>query len=280
MIPQNLKPVRLMMILNLLIFFFTQSYSQPFPIPGTEGYMSLGIYSKKNLDAYSCNSNPAGWMALKGFVMAFGGGKNYMLEELGTYTVFAGMRTKQGSIAVSGNYFGYHYYNQSAFGIAFAKAISEKMKLGLKVNYNGLHISGYGNSKAINFEMGFVIDLSPSIRFAWYTYNPLESKWESGGGESIHSIYRVGLGYIASEQLLTAFEIQKESLKPILIRCGIRYQYSEKLNLGISVEMEPVSLSFGIGFQLKQFHFEIAVIYKQPLGFSPDLLLSFIQQKN
>ncbi|PWU04261.1 MAG: hypothetical protein C5B52_01775 [Bacteroidetes bacterium] len=268
--------------LNLLILFLLamKGYSQAFFVPGNRGYLNLGIYSKKIFSPFSCNSNPAAWSQIENFSIGFAGEKNYLLDQLGTYNVYGSLHTNQLSIAISGNYLGFHNYNQTAFGLAFAKMLFRKLRIGLKVNQNGIHVPAYGNASAVNFELGFLADLNQTLRISWYAYNPLETHWQGGSGELIHAVYRMGLGYSVSNNLVAAFEFQKESFKALLVRTGINFRYSQKLTLGIAAELEPVSLSFGIGFQLGNLMLEVAVIYNQPLGYSPEILLSYLHPKN
>ena len=82
------------------------------------------------------------------------GERRFMLDELSLYQLAIAVPTNSGNFGVKAGYFGFSDYNESQMGLAYARKLGSKVDIGVQFNYNGIQVSGYGNSSAINFEIG------------------------------------------------------------------------------------------------------------------------------
>ena len=91
------------------------------------------------------------------------GERRFLLNELSLYQLAIAVPTKSGNFGIKAGYFGFSDYNESQMGLAYARKLGSKVDIGVQFNYNGIQISGYGNSSAINFEIGTVLHLTDKL---------------------------------------------------------------------------------------------------------------------
>jgi hypothetical protein len=128
--------------------------------------------------------------------------------------------TNSGNFGFKAGYFGFSDYNESQMGLAYARKLGSKMDSGVQFNYNGIQVSGYGNSSAINFEIGTIFHLTDKLHAGVHAYNPVGGKYGKNSEEKLASVYTVGLGYEASDKFFISAEIEKEENQPVNINGG------------------------------------------------------------
>jgi hypothetical protein len=262
-------------LLILLIFTALFSEAQTVRKPMAAIYTGLGAYSYNHVDVFSFTANQASLAQLKKASAGIYGEKRYMLDELSLYQLSVAVPTNSGNFGFSAGYYGFSEYNESQFGLAYARKLGEKADLGLKFNYNSIQISGYGNTSAINFEIGSIFHLTEKLHAGVHAYNPVGGKFGKSQDEKLASIYKVGFGYEASPKFFVSAEIEKVEDRNVNVNAGIQYKFLPQLMARGGITSATSTAYFGAGLFLKSFRIDVTAAYHQQLGITPGLLFLY-----
>ncbi|HEX5026904.1 MAG TPA: hypothetical protein VFV68_16600 [Agriterribacter sp.] len=268
------------LLIVALLCITTNGISQTEHTTPVSYYPSSGAYSKNFSDAFSIISNPASLSTLNGFNAGVYGERRFMLAETSMYTAIAAMPSTSGNFAMQADYFGYAEYNESQIGLAYGIPVSEKIGIGAKFNYYNLHISSYGNTSAVNFEVGSLIHITEQLHTGVSVYNPLGSSLGKNTGEKLAPVYKAGIGYEMSSSFFTGLEVIKENGKNVNLHVSLQYKPLEQLFARIGMLTAPSSFYFGIGYENRQLRIDISANFHQQLGVSPGLLLLYQFKKS
>jgi hypothetical protein len=133
-------------------------------------------------------------------------------------------------------------------GLAYARKLGSKVDIGVQFNYNGIQVSGYGNSSAINFEIGTIFHLTDKLHAGVHAYNPVGGKYGKNSEEKLASVYTVGLGYEASDKFFISAEIEKEENHPVNINGGIQYKFLPQLMARAGIATNTSQVYAGLVF--------------------------------
>jgi hypothetical protein len=238
-------------------------------------YAGLGAYSKNFSDIFSATANLASLAQLKTGGFGVYGERRFMLEELNAYTAIAALPTASGTFGFQGDYFGSSAFNESQLGILYARKIAKQIDIGVKFNYYSVRIPGYQSASAINFEAGAIFHLTDKLHTGFHIYNPGGSKLGKTGYEKLAAVYRLGIGYEASEMLFISSEIIKEEDRQVSVNAGIQYNLNKYVFMRTGISTFTDNSYVSVGFQLSFARIDINTAYHPQLGFTPGVLLLF-----
>ena len=257
----------------IFILFSSNIFSQAVRQPIAARYIGLGAYSINHVDAFSFTSNQAALAQIKNSAAGIYAEKRFLLSSTNMYSAIAVLSTKQGNFGLQADYFGYKNYNESQIGLAYARSLGSKLDIGIKFNYYGFRIPAYGNSSAVNFELGAIAHLSEKLHAGIHAYNPVGGKLSRTDNEKLSSIYKFGIGYEASEKFLVSTEIIKEEDQPVNVDVGVQYNFMKQFFVRAGTSTETTNSYVGAGVSWKNFRLDISGSYHQQLGFTPGLML-------
>ncbi len=259
----------------VLIFILSSSgsFSQAIRHPLTARYIGLGAYSKNHVDAFSFTANQAALAQSTITAVGVYGEKRFLLSSANLYSAVAVFPTKQGNFGLQCDYFGFKNYNESQIGIAYGRSLGSKLDIGIKFNYYGFRIPAYGNSSAINFELGAIAHLSEKLNMGIHAYNPIGGKLSKTDNEKLSSIYKFGIGYEASETFLISAEIIKVEDQPVNVDVGVQYNLIKEFFVRAGTSTETANSYIGAGISWRNFRLDITGSYHQQLGFTPGLMM-------
>lgn len=244
-------------------------------------YAGLGAYSKNFSDIFSATSNLASLAQLETGSFGVFGERRFMLEELNAYTAIVAIPTTSGTFGLQGDYFGSATFNESQLGILYARKITKQIDIGVKFNSYTVRIPGYGSASAINVEAGAIFHLTDKLHTGFHIYNPGSSKLGKNGYEKLPSVYRLGIGYEASEMLFLSSEIIKQEDQQVSINAGLQYNLNSKFFIRTGISTYTDNSYVSVGLQLGFARIDINTAYHPQLGFTPGLLLLLnLKKKN
>ena len=238
-------------------------------------YTGLGAYSIHHTDVFSFNNNQASLAQIKNASAGAYGERRFMLDELSLYQLAVALTTKSGNFGIKAGYFGFSDYNESQIGLAYGRKLGSKIDVGVQFNYNAIRITGYGNSSAINFEIGTILHLTERLHAGVHAYNPVGGKFGKNGEEKLASIYTVGLGYEASEKFFVSAEIEKEEDQSVNVNTGMQYKFLPQLMARAGISTNTSNGYAGVGLFLKSFRLDVVAGYHPQLGVTPGLMLVY-----
>ena len=262
-----------LILLFLSIHFIVNGQTVRRPVAAV--YAGLGSYSINHVDVFSFTNNQASLAQMKNASAGVYGERRFMLDELSLYQLAIAVPTNSGNFGVKAGYFGFSDYNESQMGLAYARKLGSKVDIGVQFNYNGILVSGYGNSSAINFEIGTVFHLTDKLHAGIHAYNPVGGKYGKNSDEKVASVYTVGLGYEASDKFFISTEIEKEEHQPVNINGGIQYKFLPQFMARAGIATNTSQVYAGVGLFLKTLRLDVAASYHPQLGVTPGLLLIY-----
>lgn len=250
------------------------------PIGGARS-IAMGYTGVTYTDINSLFSNQAGLAMLDRFTATAFAEQRFFISELQSISAGAALPTSSGTLGLSLNYFGFEDYNEQRAGLAYARKLMDNFSIGAQVLVLNTRIPEYGNKTSITFELGLLAQLLPQLQLGFHLYSP--ARIELVADEYLPSVYKLGLQYLVSDKLNILAEIEKDIDHPVRTKLGLEYELAKALKMRIGAATQPVNLSFGFAYQLKNgLALDIASSYHEVLGFTPaaGIVFPFGSSKN
>ena len=269
----------IILLLPLLLLKLNPLSAQSLRYSIAQPYISLSAYSQQQNDPLSFTGNQAALARSKSAGIGVFGERRFMLAETSAYTLAASMPTRLGNFGIQLNYAGFKNFNEYKIGLAYARKLGKLVDVGVQFNYYGYRIPAYGNASTINFEIGAILHLTDKLNAGIHVYNPVGGKLGntstslSADEEKLASVYKVGLGYDASEKFFISSEIIKEEDKAVNVIAGLQYRFAKQFFAKGGFISESTTAYIGAGVAWKNLRLDISSGYHPQLGFSPGILL-------
>ena len=277
----------------LFIWFFAScpwmsvySSNQNVPIGGRSA--AMGNASVCLSDFWSVHNNQAGLARQQYIAAGFYFENRFMVKEMSLQTAAFILPTGSGVFGMNLSYFGYTQYNEKKIGLAYGRTFSDKFSVGIQLDYLSTAIGEhYGNKHLITFELGIQSKLTDELTIGAHVFNPTRVKLTTDGNERVPTIFKLGMAYSFTDDLLITLETEKDlDFKPA-IRGGLEYKIIEEacVRLGYSTipstsGSEDFSISsiytFGFGLELNNFSIDFASSVHQTLGWSPQISIIYV----
>ncbi|MBT8195537.1 MAG: hypothetical protein KJO64_03870, partial [Bacteroidia bacterium] len=244
---------------------------------GAESNAMAGI-SITNNNIWSAWNNQAGLSSINKVQLGWYTELPYGISELQNSGMALAIPTdKYGTFAVNVNYFGYSLYNESAFGLAYGKKLSENVSVGVGLNYHQISISEpKGNAGTVTAEIGLQTTFSPKLSSAFHLYNPTRSVIDTETTEEeLPGIAKFALTYKASEKVHLVSEIEKDFDNDAILKFGFDYTIIEDLHIRGGIHSNDFEYGFGVGYKFSKFNVDVASKYQQDLGFTPSVSMFY-----
>lgn len=269
---------RTCLILSLMCFnLFISGQTVRRPVAAL--YTGLGSYSLNHADVFSYTNNQASLAQMKNVSAGVYGERRFLLDQLSLYQLAVAVPTKSGNFGIKAGYFGFSDCNESQIGLGYARELGTKADVGVQFNHNGIRISSYGSSSAINFEIGAVLHLTEKLHTGVHAYNPVGGTFGKNQEEKLASVYSMGLGYEASENFFVSAEIEKEEDQPLNVNAGMQYKFLPQFMTRIGIATNTSNVYAGVGLLLKSFRLDVVASYHPQLGLTPGMMLVYNSSK-
>ena len=239
--------------------------------PASIGKAQTGIAS---LQFKSVFSNPALIQNTDGLLIEIFSEMKFGLKELSMVSIGI-------SGPVLGSSAGFHFtqsgtklYKEQRIGLVLGKMLFQNLQIGIRFSNYIISAEGYEKVSVLSAELGFISSLREDLSLGFHVYNPFPSGRENNPELPIQ--FNMGLSFENSEKTEILLEIAKELGDQLRVKVGIDYKPSAKFSLRMGVISQPFVFTFGLGYHLEAgYHFDIANLYHQTLGFSPSAGFSY-----
>jgi hypothetical protein len=264
------------LILLLLAISFASVLSAQFnDNAGGRSTAMAGAYVALN-DGWSVFHNQAGLASVQSFDAGVYYENRFGLKALSDKGFFMAARIGKGVFAGSYHSFGYSEYASSKGGLAYAMGLGEKLDVGIQLNHYAVRLGeNYGRAVALSAEGGFLYRLNSKLSLAAHISNPNRAKLSDYLDERIPSVFRMGGTYRFSKQVLLTTEVYKDTQFDPAIRTGLEYRITESVAVRGGFASAPRQLTFGFGWKLNQWMFDMAAAYHPVLGFNPHVSFTY-----
>ena len=240
-------------------------------------------------DLWSVHHNQAGLSGITAPIAGIHYENRFSMKELSLKAIaFAMPLPGEGDnvIGLSMVSFGYASYSDMKIGLAYAKKLGKKYSVGLQLDYLRTSIANdYGQVSNFAIEAGLQAEILENLSVGVHIFNPTRSKileytiQEVPKTERIPTIMRVGINYKFSEKVQVALETEKDVYFKPIFKGGIEYHPIEMLYLRGGISSDPVYNTFGFGLDMNNFRLDFAASKHQVLGYTTQISLMYNFQK-
>jgi hypothetical protein len=264
-----MKFAKILFVLFLLLHA-SHAFAFDFVNPVGGRSAAMGQTSVCSRGLWAMQNNAAGMSNLKQIGFGCYYENRWMLDATAFKSAVFALPVNFGVIGTSFNQFGYDNYNENKIGLAYSRAFSPFLEIGIQLDYIFLNYGDiYEKQNAFTFEFGLQSQITNKLRLGTYIFNPTNVKTQSLNKERLPVVMRFGLAYEFAKGFLCECEVEKNTSKEgMSLRCGLEYEAVENLYLRVGVQTDENILSFGIGYSLKFVQINIGAQMHEVLGAS------------
>lgn len=261
----------LLLFCNLFLYssIFGQNIHEPIATP----YLGLGAYSTNHIDPFSMKGNIAVLSVLTSPSISVYGENRFLLSETNFFSSIIVLPLEIGNLAVLADYFGYKNYNESQLGLAYGKSLSKNIHLALKFSYYNFYIPQYIKAATINSEIGLLFNINEKVSFGINLFNPVGGYFNKIKNDKIASIFKAGIGYEISGQVLFNAGIIKEEAQHFALDLGLQYNLNKQFFIRAGTRPNLLNSYAGAGLAWNNYRLDLNFNYNPYLGFSPGMML-------
>lgn len=256
-----------------LLFPFSAKPIEPEQSPGAR---SAGIGSSTIVlaDPWSVFNNQAGLGQQRNFWAGVYHEKRYFLNELSFSSIGGCIPVKPGTFGVGVTHFGYSQFSQSRFGLSYGMMLTKTISAGIGINYHMVRIAnGYGSAGCITAEGGIIYKPIDKISIGAHVFNPTQSSF--GENQNLPTTFGLGIAYQPVESVLILIQGDDNTLTSPTLRTGLEYSPVKRLSFRAGLISNPMTLSFGLGWNVKNLNVDLAFSYHRVLGYTPYISLAY-----
>lgn len=154
------------------------------------------------------------------------------------------------NIGISADSFGDKYYKESRLGLALAKKL-DKVSIGAKLSYLGVHIEQMSNRNTLLGEIGMLVKPAKFFSFGLHFVNFTNAKLYGETGLPI--IIILGAAVNPNEKVTISCQSDYELRTRPVVRLGINYQIRKQIGVSAGVNPELRVVHFGLNFSIEKF---------------------------
>ena len=258
------------------VFVHAQQFRQ---IGSRQAGMAFASVALNDIWAY--HNNPG----MLGILKETGAGVYYenrfFLKEFQYQGLVYAQPLKRGTISFGGQYSGFNMYSTSRAGLGYALALSEKLSMGVQINYmNVRQPSYYGTKHGVSGEFGLGVRVTSKWTFAFAINNLTRSRLAEYQNERFETIFRAGTLYELSKRVIISTELEKDIAFPLRLKVGMEYHPVDPFYIRAGASVNSTSVALGFGYVIKNLRIDVGSNYVQPLGFYTAASLNFILPKS
>jgi hypothetical protein len=254
-------------------------FTQAAYFPTGAGVAGMAGASVTRGDTWATFNNPAMLAKLENLSAGVNYENRFLVRKLGISSLAAAMPVGTGAFGLTLNQFGSNLYSQTFAGLAYGRNFGGRFRAGVRLD--ALHTQlaeDYGRRTDLSFALGFGANLTDDLVLAAALFNPARISSARDFDESLPAVYRAGLAYRIETNLIVTVEAEKDVRYKPTFRTGIEYRFKDIGALRAGIGTNPVTHSFGFGFNFSDFVFDIAAVRHEVLGFSPQASLIWIKK--
>lgn len=224
--------------------------------------------------------NPASLPAHQQALVLASATQHYLIPELGTFDGAVVLPARHAGWGIMIAYSGYELFNQKKAALSYGRLLSEKIAVGVQMDFFQTAVQEYGTSNTFTGEVGMNVQLPGAFHLAARIFNPYPISW-GYEGQKIPTVFQMGTGYQPATSVLLMAEVEKDIDQPMRVRLGVEYLPAAALALRAGMLTQPEVFCAGIGLNLGRLTMDFSTQYHQTLGISPaaTLLYGFPQKK-
>jgi hypothetical protein len=256
--------IRLLFVLLLVV---AVSRAQPVE-PGAQAAALGGSYVSQT-SIFSARHNVAGLAFLENNAVAAGARNNYLAGNLNDFYLLGAFRQNFGTIGFDFTYFGIDAYRQGGLGLNYARQLSQKWSVGVRLAYSYNSIPQESITRHLVTADAGILGKFERWRIGATVQQLAQSQWQGRVEEVEPIVLRLGGGYFFTPQTSLTAELFQALNAPADVRLGLEYAPADALVIRLGFGTARPSVGFGVGLNLKSLSINLAATWHQQLGLSP-----------
>ena len=194
---------------------------------------------------------------------------DYGIKELSQVTATAAWRNGILDAGVAVSNFGYDKYGETRFAGQLSKRLFAGSSFGVRFNYFSYNMSAdEGTKSALSADVGLLVSPVEKIQLGIVAENLVGTSYKTQRDDySPPLTLRFGVKYQAAKELKLVSEVEKNTEEPVVFKLGCEYLPLKEIPLRIGLIGRPYRPTFGIGYRVSHFVFDLASVYHTVLGF-------------
>ncbi len=207
----------------------------------------------------------------------FSAGINYNnrfnICELGTRTAGLIIPAGNSSLGIIYSNFGYKHFHRETAGLSCGIALSEKISAGVQIDYFSEKTSlEYERRDIITCQTGLLILPKENLSIGIHIFNPVPNSLRKS---FLPTTLSVGAGLKLNKVLFAAAEAEMTTGNNLVVRTGLEYEVVNRFLLRCGFCTDNTSFTFGIGYILNRFQFDMGFATHEKLGITSSASLIF-----
>ncbi len=236
---------------------------------------ALGYSGVTFTDVHAGFINPAGLASINSTSILISAQNKYAIAKLSTLGMVTAIPTKFGCISAVISQFGNQAYVEQSFALGFGKKLTDKLSIGIKLNYLDQHIEGYNKVNAIGASIGFLSTVAKNLRAGIVLTNPVRVKTNSIFQEQLKQQITGGFSWQCSKKVSLLLELEGKNSTPYSIKSGLEYHIVDHFIFRFGYQQYPQLLTCGFAYQTSALAVAIGVSQHPILGYSSHLSISY-----
>lgn len=254
-------------LLFVLLFAGFVSHAQPVE-PGAQAAALGGSYVSQT-SVFSAKHNVAGLAFLAQNALAAGARNNYLANNLNDFYLLGAFVQNFGTLGFDFTYFGIDAYRQGEIGLNYARLLSEKWSIGVRLAYGYNSIPQESVKRHLIAADAGILGKFDKWRVGASVLRLAQSQWQGRVEEPDPVVLRLGGGYFFAAQTSISAELYQPLGEPADVRLGLEYAPIDELTLRFGFATVRPSVGFGLGINMNGFSINLAATWHQQLGLSP-----------
>jgi hypothetical protein len=269
--------MRLLLLKLALLFLFSQKTTAQIGYRLVNGGRSTAL--SNTVSAIPCADavfqNPASLVSLTRPMATIATEMRLGVTELRPIGVGFIQPTKSGVFGVSLQHFGFSAFRQQKLGLALARRFSDKLDVGIQLDYIHLKAPDYGNVHLLTFEIGCNTLITKDLMLTVFIYNPLAVRLSAE--ERTPSVFRLGTAYTVNPYVVIALELEKTLVDAVNFSFGLDYKIKDAVSVRCGYSSLPARFSFGFGYTWnKNFVMDFGLAHQALVGSVPAVSLTYL----
>jgi hypothetical protein len=234
-------------------------------------YQALAEINSPLSDGWSVFGNQAGLAGVEHPEIGGSFQNRFLISELSSVAGYLAIPVNSNVFAVSVYQFGKVPFRREKYGLAYARTVFSKLKVGFQFNYYRLFLSEDNRSAGTaGLELGLQYILNSKVVAGLHVLNPYQTGIKLYSGKfSYSSLIQLGILYQVSDSFILLSDLENDFDNQLRIKVGLEYRVLQNLCLRLGSSGKPWQFTAGFGFKLKKLSIDLASKYDQYLGSSP-----------
>lgn len=193
----------------------------------------------------------------------------YGIKELSKATAVAAFKNRWLDAGLVVSKFGYEKYGETRFAVNFSKKLFAGTSLGIRLNYLSILLSAEeGDKSVMSADVGMLVSPVEKLRIGIEIQNVMRTSYRTLRDEyTLPLVLRAGVNYSVAKELMLISEVEKSIDQPVCFKLGCEYLPLKEIPLRIGLIGTPYRPTFGVGYRISRFVFDVASVYHTVLGF-------------